>query len=117
MSLLSEFREFLRTDIEVYSLGTVASAWGTGEKTYPATATKTITGYIQPTGGSKAFKNQSNEIEITHILYCYATETFNDTDMIVDGSESYIITDNPPRGVGGIFDHKEVGLKRERSSS
>jgi len=111
MSLLSSFTELL-TVIDVYELTATTGSWGTSEKVYPATATKTITGYIQPIGGNDVFQNQKDDIVSTHRLYTYATESLNDTDKVVCDGVEYFVTFNAVNGISGIGDHREVGLKR-----
>lgn len=112
MSLLDAFSEFMDDTIEVYSLTTTTSSWGTSEEDYPDSATQTITGYIQPVGGSVDLVNQARNIETSHRLYCEASVTILDTDKIIANGETYYVTENQPAGIGGISDHLEVGLKR-----
>lgn len=110
MSLLTEFSELL-TSITVYSLEAVTSSWGTSEKQLSTTG-RTIEGYIQPQGGGDVFNNQADTTLSTHRLYIYATETVEDTDVIELDGVRYNVVDNPGRGVSGINDHREVGLKK-----
>lgn len=110
MSLLADFQEYFVTGIEVYSLTTYTSTIGTTEKDYPTSATRTITGYIQPIGGGATQTNLQQGNDATHRLYIYATESLNDTDRIVYSGVTYQITFNPPDGISGISDHKEVDL-------
>lgn len=112
MGLLDSFQEFLCSDIAIYSLATVTSDWGTTEKEYPSTPTKYITGYIQPRSGSDVFQNQKDEIVSTHVLYNYTTTELNKKDRVVQNGITYEITFDPPKGISGISDHREIGLKQ-----
>ncbi len=111
MGLLDDFPEII-DDVAVYSLSPAVGAWGTTEKEYGATP-RAIKGFVQSVSGSAVFRNQARAVETTHTLYISASVTLNDTDKIVYGGETFFITDNQSNGVGGINDHKEIGLKRE----
>jgi hypothetical protein len=110
MSLLDAFQE-LMDDVEVYSIEASTSTWGTSEPTY-SSIPAVVSGFVQPVSGSVSLVNQARNIETTHRLYCYASETILDTDRIVANGETYYVTENQPAGIGGISDHLEVGLKR-----
>lgn len=112
MSLLDSFQEFFVDDIEVYSLTASTSSWGASEKEYPATATRTISGYIQPGGGSATQQNAKRGINASYTLYMSASEAVLDTDRIKYNGETYQVVFNAPAGIGGISDHKEVGLEK-----
>lgn len=110
MGMMDYFREYM-TDIEVYELTTETSDWDTSEYEYPALAAKTISGYIQPRSGNDSFSRQKLEEETTHILYTDNTVTLNDTDRLKYNGVTYKVTYNQTKGVSGINDHYEIGLK------
>ena len=113
MSLLTYFKRYYH-DIPVYSLTATTGAWGTAEKDYPATATRTVKGYIQPVGGSELLKNQSLDNVQTHRMYVENTVVFSDTDRIIYNGDTFHLTYNQKNGIANIGDHKEVALTVQR---
>jgi hypothetical protein len=101
----------MKKNIDVYALGSATSTWNTSEAKYGTTKNRTITGFIQPRAGNSIFKNQAVTKETTHVLYAYMDVTLNKTDRLLFNSTNYQITYIPPKGVSGIDDHQEIGLK------
>ena len=113
MGLLDYFTEYFHS-IDVYSLEDYTGSWGTSEKTYPTTPSKTIRGYIQPVSGSDEFKNQSLDKVTTHRMYIQMSDTISGTDKIVYNGMTYRVTYVQDNGIANISDHKEIGLVVER---
>ncbi len=110
MGLMDLFAEYLDT-IDIYSLSTETSDWSTTESEYPTTVTKRIDGYIQPLSGGDAFQNQKLGEESTHRLYTRNDVSLNDTDKLVYNGVTYKVTYNQTKGISGINDHFEIGLR------
>lgn len=109
MSLFNYFGSYLH-DVEIYSLESVVSSWGTNEMDYPDTPTLVTKGYIQQLSGTEVFENQRLGRKAESRLYIGMDVNIKSTDRIKYNGRLYKVEHVNNNGINNVGDHQEIGL-------
>lgn len=103
---------WFNSGIAVYRLTEVTDSWGGTSEQYPATATATIDGFIQPISGGETFENNGVVFKSPNRLYCASGADIITGDRIKYSGVTYEVRFIQPAGISGLSKHQEVLLER-----